>query len=299
MTTGGHPPPLSAEVNFVPSAERHRHNKEITMTKKFELVAELTKEFFGKKLFRIRALVSFGDVDEGELGGWVEKEECLDQSGDAWVSGNAQVSGDAQVSGNARVYGDAWVSGNAQVSGNARVYGDAWVSGNAQVYGDAWVSGNAQVSGDARVYGDAWVSGNARVYGDAQVSGDAQVYGDAQVSGNAWVSGNARVYGDAQVSGNARVYGDAQVSGDAQVYGDAWVSGNAHWITVGPIGSENGFLTAFRQKDNSIIVRRGCFSGAIDEFERAVTERHGDNDHGNIYLALIPVIKLRLAEVSE
>ncbi|KFC95749.1 gp229 family phage protein, partial [Leminorella grimontii ATCC 33999 = DSM 5078] len=47
--------------------------------KKFELVAEMTKEFFGKKLFRIRALISFSDVSVGDLGGWVEKESALDQ----------------------------------------------------------------------------------------------------------------------------------------------------------------------------------------------------------------------------
>ena len=29
----------------------------------------------------------------GELGGFVEKEENLKQSGDAWVSGHAEVSG--------------------------------------------------------------------------------------------------------------------------------------------------------------------------------------------------------------
>ena len=39
----------------------------------------------------------------GEIGGWIECEENLSQSGDAWVSGNALVSG------NARVYGDAEV----------------------------------------------------------------------------------------------------------------------------------------------------------------------------------------------
>ncbi len=91
--------------------------------KKFELTAE-SKIFAGKKLFRIKALISFGNVEEGELGGFVEKEENLDQSGDAWVSDNAWVYGDAWVSGNARVYGNAWVSDNARVSG------DAWVSDN-------------------------------------------------------------------------------------------------------------------------------------------------------------------------
>ena len=92
--------------------------------KKFELTSEFVT-FLGKKLFRIKALISFGNVKEGELGGFVEKEENLDQSGNAWVSGNARVSS------------NAWVSGDARVSSNA------WVSGDAEVYGDARVSGNA------------------------------------------------------------------------------------------------------------------------------------------------------------
>ena len=130
--------------------------------KKFELTAESKINIFGKKLFRIKALISFGDVEEGETGGWIEKEENLEQSsGDAWVSGDAEV------------YDDAWVYGNARVSGDARVYG------NARVYGDAEVSGNARVYGDARVYGNARVYGDAEVYGNARVSGDAEVYGNA------------------------------------------------------------------------------------------------------------------------
>ena len=136
-------------------------------TRKYEFTGE-TKVLLGITLKRIRALISFGCVVKGEIGGWIEGEKNLSQvSGDAWVYGDAQV------------YGNAWVSGDAQVSGDARVYGNAWVSGDAQVSGDARVYGNARVYGDARVYGNAWVSG------DAQVSGNAWVSGDAQVSGNA------------------------------------------------------------------------------------------------------------------
>ena len=80
--------------------------------KKFELTTN-TKMFLGKKLFQIKALINFGDVEAGELGGYIEKEENLDYDGDAWVYGDACVSGDARVSGN------ACVSGNARVSGNA------------------------------------------------------------------------------------------------------------------------------------------------------------------------------------
>ena len=81
--------------------------------KKFELTAEFVTNVFGKKLFRIKALVAFGNVEKGELGGFIEKEDNLSHDGDAWVSGNAQVCGNAQVFDNAQV------SGNAQVFGNA------------------------------------------------------------------------------------------------------------------------------------------------------------------------------------
>ena len=100
--------------------------------KKFELTSE-TRVHLGKTLYRIKALISFRNVSAGDLGGFVEKEENLDQSGNAWVYDNAMV------------YGNAWVSGNAWVCDNARVYG------NARVGGDTRVSGNARVGGNARV----------------------------------------------------------------------------------------------------------------------------------------------------
>ena len=80
---------------------------------------EETKEHFGRTLHRIVCVTAFADVAAGELGGWIESENNLDQYGNAWAYGNAQVSGDARVYGNAWVYGDA------------RVYGYAWVSGDA------------------------------------------------------------------------------------------------------------------------------------------------------------------------
>ncbi len=122
--------------------------------KKFELTSEFIT-MFGKKLFRIKALISFGNVEAGELGGYVEKEENLSHDGNAWVCDDARVCGNAWVCGNARVCDDAWVYGNAWVCD------DAWVCGNARVCDDAWVCGNAWVCDDA------WVYGNARVCDDA------------------------------------------------------------------------------------------------------------------------------------
>ena len=246
--------------------------------KKFELTNEFIANRFGTKLFRIRALVEFGDVEAGELGGYVEKESNLGHDDNAWVYGNARVYGDALVYDNARVYGNAWVYGDAQVSGDARV------CGNARVCGDA------QVSGDALVYGNAWVCGDALVYDNARVYGNAWVYGDAQVSGDALVYGNAWVYGDAQVYGNAWVYGDAQVSGDARV------CGNGDYAYAHGFGSVNRTTTFFRLKDGGVGVRCGCFYGTLAQFRDKIRETHGETKKAQEYLMLADLMELRFEE---
>nr|DAM31163.1 MAG TPA: Putative transferase, nesg, ydcK, Structural Genomics.38A [Caudoviricetes sp.] len=136
------------------------------MNKKFELLLDDTITIFGIKLFRIKALISFGNVEEGELGGYIEKEANLSFSGNAWVYGDARVYSDAEVYGNARVYGNAWVYGDARVYSDAEVYGNAEVSGNAEIYGNAEVSGNAEIYSDADyiVFKNHWSSGRYFTY---------------------------------------------------------------------------------------------------------------------------------------
>ena len=116
------------------------------------------------------------------------------------------------------------------------------------------------------------------------------------VSGDAWVYGNAQVYGDAWVSGNAQVYGNARVSGDARVYGNARVYARNHLGWFSCVGSENGTLCWFLEKDRTVRVNRGCFSGTLSEFQAAVDARHGDSEHGEQYRLLIQFIELRSAE---
>ena len=142
------------------------------------VLTETKKEWFGITLYQIKAVRSFGNVKEGDLGGWIEKEENLDHEGDAWVSGNALVLG------------------------------------------------NAQVSGDARI------------------------------------------------------------------------ETKKHIFWASFVGSENGTLTAYTIKSGEIEVTRGCFRGLLNEFEDAVNNRHGNNQYGEEYRALIQYIRLRFRGVK-
>jgi len=163
------------------------NNKETKEDKKYEFTGE-TVAHYGRTLHRIRR------IEDGLVGGFIEKEDNLSHEGDCFVFGNA------------RVFGRAWVGWDAKVSGNAKVFGDAQVYGNAEVSGNAEVCDNAEVLENAKVYGNAWVCSSAGVFGNAKV------YGNAGIHGNVWVHGKAQVYGRAEVYGDATVRGEAAIS---------------------------------------------------------------------------------------
>ena len=108
------------------------------------------------RLYRIQALIDFGDVKKGEVGGYIQHSKNLAQCGNCWVHNNAQVYdeavvyGDAQVYGNAKVYDEASIINNAQVYGDAKVYGCVYIRGNAQKYDDAKMYGCAYEGSDTQ-----------------------------------------------------------------------------------------------------------------------------------------------------
>ena len=91
---------------------------------KYRLTDE-TKEYYGRILHRIEAVETFGSVEAGEKGGWIEKEANLSQEGLSWVCGDALVCGDAQVYDNAQIRsrGDIfWVTGLGSRYGTTTIY---------------------------------------------------------------------------------------------------------------------------------------------------------------------------------
>ena len=114
----------------------------------------------------------------------------------------------------------------------------------------------------------------------------------------AWISDNARVTDNARVSGNARVSA-AWVTDNARVSGNARVSATKDYCTCGPIGSRNDYTTVFRDSKLGVRVVCGCFSGSLDDFEKAVNKTHPYDQHGMEYRALIALARIRFAYVFD
>jgi UDP-3-O-[3-hydroxymyristoyl] glucosamine N-acyltransferase len=101
----------------------------IMSNKKYELINYNPKT----SLYRIRALLDFGIVKAGDIGGWVSGEHNLSHEGNCWVFDNARVFDRAVVSDNAQVFDKASVSGNARVSGNDQIFANAVVCDDSAV----------------------------------------------------------------------------------------------------------------------------------------------------------------------
>ena len=59
---------------------------------------------------------------------------------------------------------------------------------------------------------------------------------------------------------------------------------------IGPIGSRSDYFISYIT-DAGIMLKAGCFTGTIEEFEAKLTEEHGDNNHAQEYRTALELIK--------
>ena len=137
------------------------------------------------KLHRIRALTDVGtDVHKGDLGGFVETEDNLDQEGFAWIGKDAIACEDSYIGGDAILADSAVARDSAYVGNNAVIADHAVVQDNAIVCG-GYISGNSCICGSAILNSDEqtrcapMIGGNARVYGE--LTGNVVCQGGAVV----------------------------------------------------------------------------------------------------------------------
>ena len=109
--------------------------------KKFELT-DITMEFEGRTLYRIRALKNFKNVKVGDLGGWVSNENNLSQYGDCWIYNNAMCMDNSRMFGNSRMYN------NSKMFDDSKMFGDSRMYNNSKMFGDSVLKAKEKLYGE-------------------------------------------------------------------------------------------------------------------------------------------------------
>lgn len=149
--------------------------------------------------YRIKAIKSFGDVEEGDIGGYVRSEKNLSHSGFSWVYDNAVVKDDAIVKDDAKIMGTSVISDNAKVYDDAIVR-SATICMNAEIFGDAKVEGGSHSS-------SVVICDNAKIYDHARVEGGSTIIG-----------GSVRVSSFCEIGGSTTVGGDIELTSEFDIF---------------------------------------------------------------------------------
>lgn len=95
----------------------------------------------GSTVYRIQADRSFGNVKEGEYGGYVGNMSNLSQTGTAWIYDEAVAYGQSRVEEDAQLRKESVISDMVRISGHAQVI-HTKISGDMQIGDYAKVCGN-------------------------------------------------------------------------------------------------------------------------------------------------------------
>lgn len=123
------------------------------------------------KLKRIQALCDINpNVQKGDLGGFIEKEWNLSQSGKCWIHDDAVSCDCARVEMDAQMFQVSKAKDRAIVTGSTGMYGRSLAGGDAYIK-DATIKNYAMICGEAvlETYGknsrSPLIGGNSKIYG--------------------------------------------------------------------------------------------------------------------------------------
>lgn len=185
---------------------------------KYEFVLSDTKRTLsGNTVTRIRALKNIPNtlVYAGDLGGYIERKENLDDSltSGAWVHDNAIVESWARVQDNAHIYGNSRVKGHAIVKDNVVVTDDV-------IVGDyACLSESSKARHKALIVGYAKVRGRSIIEGNAVISENA-IVGLENSKETTWIKGQVQIHDEARIFGQLTIDGPKEmfIGGQAYIY---------------------------------------------------------------------------------
>lgn len=155
------------------------------------------------RLYRIIAMRDFGNVKDGQVGGYVESESNLDGDDKSWIYNEAKVFDTAVITNDSAIRDKAIVCGKSQIK-NSTIGGYALVTGNDTVVDGCVIADRATVKNGLVIETDMFNAAAISLSASGHVR-NSKLHGGSYISGNSQVTKSTlrdycRVY-DSQVTG--------------------------------------------------------------------------------------------------
>ena len=121
--------------------------------RKYELT-NISMEFKGRTLYRIRALKDFSDVKAGDLGGWVSNEDNLRQEGNCWIYNNAKCMDSSKIYDNSAMYDNAVMYNSSEMHDFSAMFDDSEMRGRSEMHSCSGMFNDSILKGEEKLYGE-------------------------------------------------------------------------------------------------------------------------------------------------
>lgn len=231
--------------------------------KKYKLT-DITMEFEGRILYRIKALKDFSDVKKGDLGGWIQSKENLSQEGNCWI------------------YDEAMCMDYARVCDNCTMRDFSAMFNNSRMHDNAVMVDNTMAFDCSTMWDNSIMFGNSKRFENSVMRGDSKIHDCSTISGHSEMLGESELYGDSKLKEEEKLFGKLVSEADKFV----------------DINNSKGRIVTGVLKNGKILYNIGCQNEITKEtfIKRIYNEDGGIEKHPYRaeYLKIIDMIELYL-----
>ena len=251
------------------------------MNKKYELT-DITMEFEGRTLYRIRALEDFYDVEKGDLGGWLQSEDNLSQEGYCWIYDNAKCVDNARMYDNSRIYNNAVMYDYSAMYDDSRMYDYSAMYDNSRMYDYG------------RMYDDSAMYGCSEIYEDSVMFDYSAMYGNSAMYGHSAMYNCSAMYDNSEMHDYSETCGNSKLKGREKLYGKL-ISEIDNFIEI---NDKEGNTVTGVLKEDKVLFNVNCFEEITkEEFLDIIYNKDEEikqNFHREEHLKIIDMIELYL-----
>ena len=252
--------------------------------KKYEILMdkENTIEWNGHTLHRIRALKDFGEVNKGDLGGFVENKNNLSHYGNCWIYDDAKAMDNSRIYDNSRMYDNSEMHDNSVMCDYSKMYDESKMYNNSKMYNKSRMRGDSRMHGDSRMFDNSAMYNNSEMYNKSRMHGYSIMFDYSRMFDNSAMYDNSVMYNNSELKNNDKLYSKLVSRVDAFI----------------EISNPEGRLVTCVKKGNKILYNIGC-QDEIDEetFKYRIEHEDGgleQNPHRKFYYKIIEASKILL-----
>ena len=135
------------------------------MENKKYVLTNITMDFMGRTLYRIKALKDFADIKAGELGGWVQTEDNLSQEGNCWIYDNGKCMDNARIYTNSIMCDNSLMYGNSMMFDYSRMFDYSIMCDNSVMHDHSVMLDNSIMRGESVMNNNGFLKNKENLYG--------------------------------------------------------------------------------------------------------------------------------------